>query len=330
MIKKTSQVIAFATLTSAIAQVNASVVHKGPEFYGKLSIGALNVQGRDVAPWAFAAEAGVDGLFIVTDGLKIKYVLSAELSNAINDNDDLAWSMGNVDGDNDNEAYIRNAKIVAITDYGSFIFAPRTASAQWAQMYGNIDTFQYNRFHSQTGDIAIFGQPEQTEDLIAYATPRMGGIQFGTSMIATNDQNGNDLDVWTNRLTYAAGPLYLAASHTIVDSRGLPTADDYKRTAINGGYDFGSIKLAGVYEIDRDHPTGDWNSYGINFSVSVNDNWTVKAAYVDKDHDNNNFDLSGAVFGIDRHFGEDVKFFIETGLYDEAQDNLALGFALTL
>lgn len=330
MLKKAIGTLTFIAASAASLQVSADSLSNLPNFYGNMAVGALNVQNRDVAPWGFDVEAGITDLFIISENFKIKYDLSADFSNAINDSDDLTWSHGNLDGSDSDDVYIRNAKIIAITKYGSFVFAPRTASGQWAQMYGEVDTFYYNRFHSQTDNISIFGQSEQTKDLLAYSTPRINGLQFGTSMVATNENNDKDLDVWTNRLTYKSGNVYLAASHTIVDAKGLPTLDDYKRTAVTASYDFGSLKIAGVHEINRDHPTGDWDSYVVNFNVKASKKFTIKAAYAEKDHDKEVFDLSGFVVGIDHHFSDNVDLFVETGQYEETNDNISIGFNVSI
>ncbi|PSF05893.1 hypothetical protein C7H09_12525 [Marinobacter fuscus] len=332
VIKTTLAIALSASSLNAFSSVldNTDIVHKGPGFSAKMNIGALKVNGRDIAPWAFSVTAGTGGIFIVNDGLKIKYDLTADFSNAINDNDDLTWTQGNVNGGINDDVYVRDAKITVITDYGIVLLAPRTGSGQWEQVYGEVDTFEYNRFHSQTGDIAMFGQPEQTTDLFVYATPRIEGFQFGTSVVTTNEQNGVDRDIWTNRLTYKYQDLYIAGSHTIMKAGSLPTNEDYTRSALSASYDFGIVKLAGVYEVDTDHPTGDWDSYAANAEFRINPNWTLKTAYAEKDHDIDSFDRSGFVLGVDRHFGENIKFFIETGQYDDAPDNIALGVGVKL
>jgi hypothetical protein len=331
MNKKMISSAIFVACYSPSALVFSDVVHKGINVSSEINIGALKVSDRDIAPWAFDIESNVDGLFILNDELKIKYQLGVNATRAANDNetDGSTWALGSPSDVTDENVYIRNAKIIMITDYGSLVVAPRTVSGQWMQVYGDLDTFEYNRFHSQSGNISFFNQAEQTEDLFGYSTPKFGGFQFGTSIVATNENNGVDGDVWTNRLTYRNGGFYLAASHTIMQAEALPTNRDYKRSAFAVSYDAGMFKFASVYEMDRDHPSGDFDVYGINLQFKPNEDWTLNAAYVEKDHDTNDtLDKDGAVLGVKRHFGDSVMLFAETGQYSGAPDNIATGVSL--
>lgn len=331
MNKKIISSAVFVSCCLSSTLVLAEVVHKGVNISSEINIGALKVSDRDIAPWAFNAESNLDGVFVLDDDLKIKYQLGANITRAINDNDTdgSTWTVGKPSDITDENVYIRNAKIILLSNYGTFLIAPRTVSGQWLQVYGDLDTFEYNRFHSQSGKISFFNQAEQTEDLFAYSTPKFGGFQFGTSIVATNENNGVNGDVWTNRLTYRNEGLYFAASHTIMQADSLPTNKDYKRSALSFSYDMGMLKFASVYEMDRDHPSGDFDVYGVNLQLKPNQDWTLGAAYVEKDHDTNDgLDKDGIVFGVKRHFGDSVMLFAETGQYTGAPDNVAVGVSL--
>lgn len=90
------------------------------------------------------------------------------------------------------------------------------------------------------------------------------------------------------------------------------------------------LKLAGVYETDRAHPTGDWDSFAANAELRFNPDWTFRTAFVDKKHDVESLDRSGMILGLDRNFGTNVKVFLETGQYDGAPDNIAFGISVTI
>jgi len=182
-------------LTLALTtQAQADKHHSEPNFFGNLTGGVLNVDNRDSDLWAFKAEAGVGGIYTVNEGLRIRYDLVADFANAINSLDDQTWSPG-AHAQDDSEIYIRTARVLLLSDYGGLGFQPRVPSGFWGQIYNNIDVFEYNRLHGQTGQNAIFGQNEQASDVLSYSTPKLGGFQFIGAVLTTDAQNDEDYDV---------------------------------------------------------------------------------------------------------------------------------------
>ncbi|MCK2183918.1 porin [Halomonas getboli] len=323
--------LSLAILLAGPAQAEES--HSGPNFKGELAAGLLNVEDRDIDAWAFELEAGFDGLYTFDAPFKLSYEFIADFANAANDNDDLTWTPGNPDGGIDDDIYIRTARLLLISDYGALLFAPRAPSGQWRDLYSEIDNYHYNRFHAQTGDIAIFGQAEQGRDVIAYASPKFGGgFRFIGATLTIDDLNDNSEDVYSSRLVYdnQAG-LKAGIGHVIVEAEMLPNDDDYHRSAASLSYDFGRLDLAGVYEINRDHPSGDFDSYGTNAAYDLTDRWTASLGYAEKRHkDNEALDEQVIVTDIKYHLSDHATLFLETGQYDKARDNIAGGISVKL
>ncbi|MDT0501509.1 MULTISPECIES: porin [unclassified Halomonas] len=306
--------------------------HSGPNFKGELATGALKVDDRDIDAWAFGLEAGFDGLFTFDDTpLKLSYDFVADFTNAVNDNDALTWTPGNPNGGTDDDIYIRTARLLLISDYGSLLFAPRIPSGQWNALYSEIDNYYYNRFHAQTGDIAIFGQVEQASDVIAYVSPTFGGgFRFVGTSLTLDDANNKDSDVWAARLVYNnAEGLKAGIGHVITNAEQLPTDDDYHRSVASLSHELGRLDLAGIYEINRDHPTGDFDSYGTNVTYDLTNRWTTSLGYAEKRHDDNEaLNERVVVADIKYHLGENTTLFLETGQYEEAHDNIAGGISM--
>jgi predicted porin len=332
MTTATRRALAPLTLSLAVAfsgMALADAHHSGPSFSGNVTGGVLNVSDRDLDLWAFKAEAGLGGVYTVNEGLRIRYDLVADFANAINSVDDQTWTPG-AHRQDDGELYVRTARVLLLTDYGSLGFQPRVPSGFWNQIYRNIDVFEYNRFHGQTGQNAIFGQAEQASDVLSYGSPRFGGFQFIGAVLTTNAQSGRDADVVTGRLVYDQGPLNFGIGHTRVDT---PVGDgyDYTRTSFGIGYDFGMVHLGGVYEHNDDRADSSergFDAWGVNVSANLSDDWSVSLGYAENDRANDAD--NDAIVGIVRHhFTQDVYAFLEAASYDRTDNNLAAGISVS-
>lgn len=326
--KKSSCMLSVTGILLFSSAALAAENHQGPNFKGQMTAGFLSVEDRDADLWAFKLEAGLEGLYALDADLKLKYELVADFAGEVNDTDELTWSPGEV-SDDEQDIYLRTARVLAITDYGALMFAPRTPSGQWAQLYGNIDRFDYNRFHAQTGSLAMFGQVEQAQDVFSYISPVFGGgFRFIGATLTIDDRNGEDTDAYSGRLVYNAAGLSLGIGHVMVKEEQLPTQEDYHRSAVTGGYDFGELGLGGTYEVNRDHPSGDFESYAVTAEYAFNADWSTALGYANKQHDNDQLDRDGIVANLKRHLNEQAYLFVETGQYDEAPDNIAAGISV--
>ncbi|WP_046078973.1 porin [Halomonas sp. HG01] len=311
------------------AQAVADAPHAGPHFSGTLSGGVLDVDDRDSDLWAFKAEAGVDGLYRVNDDLRIRYELVGDFANAINSVDAQTWTPG-AHAQEEGEIYVRTARVFLLTDYGSLGLQPRAPSGFWGQIYRNIDTFEYNRLHKQTGQNAIFGQSEQGTDVLSYGSPKFHGFRFIAAALTPDNHNGEELDVVTGRLVYDQGPLNAGIGHTRIDT---PAGDGYDltRTSFGLGYDFGMIRLGGVYEHNDDRADSTnrgFDAWGVNASARFTDAWSASLGYAENDNpgDADNSNVTGIVR---HHFNDRVYAFLEAASYQNSDDNLATGISVS-
>lgn len=320
------------TLSLAVAfsgMAEADNQHAGPSFSGFLTGGVLSVQDRDAALWSFKAEVGLGGVYGVNDGLRIRYDLVADFANAINSVDDQTWAPG-AHRQDDGEIYIRTARILLMTDYGILGLQPRAPSGFWHQVYRNIDVFEYNRLHGQTGQNAIFGQAEQASDVFSYATPRFSGFQFIGAVITSDAHNDRDIDVAAGRLVYDQGSLNFGIGHTQVDTPA-GSGYDYRRTSFGIGYDFGIVQLGGVYEHNDDRVDSTergFDAWGVNASANLNDDWSVSLGYAENDRANDTGN-SAVVSIVRHHFSQDVYAFFEAGHYDRTDNNVVAGISVS-
>ncbi|MCC5882636.1 MAG: porin [Halomonas sp.] len=320
--------LAFTLAAAASGQALADTHHNGPTFSGNVTGGLLAVRDRALDLWAFRAEAGLGGVYTVNPSLRIRYDLVADFANAINSVDEQTWTPGAHRQDN-GEIYIRMARVLLMTDYGTIGLQPRVPSGQWGQIYNIIDTFEYNRFHAQTGQNAIFAQAEQGADVLSYGTPRFGGFQFIAFGVTSNSSSGNDFDAYGARLIYNEGPVSFGIGHTEAQRPGI---SNLGRSVVSAGYDFGMVQLAGIYERNDDREDGDsaadFDAWGVNVSAQLSDAWSVSLGYAENDR---NFDLDNdAVVGIVRHhFNQNVYAFLEAGRYDRTDNNLAAGLSVS-
>lgn len=125
---------------------------------------------------------------------------------------------------------------------------------------------------------------------IAYMSPNFSGLQFGAAVVATNtaaNLNANkSLDAYSLSANYDNGPISLAAGYQNVTDLGA--SDKSKAWKIGGGYSFGNLKVAGVFE-KADFFAGDLDvtGYQLNAAYAMGA-ITLKANYGKK-----KFDVSG-------------------------------------
>src|SRR5690606_12558136 len=113
-----------ATAISCAAMLgSAAAMANGPRVTGEMTMGRLNVDGRDLDAWAYDLRAGAAGSYKF-DGFSINYVFTADFGAAANELDPLVYSPSG----SANDVYVRDAKITIPTRYGAFVVAPRSAS----------------------------------------------------------------------------------------------------------------------------------------------------------------------------------------------------------
>tara|TARA_R110002167_G_scaffold129262_1_gene312041 strand:- start:7072 stop:8091 length:1020 start_codon:yes stop_codon:yes gene_type:complete len=310
-------------------------IHKGPNFSGKLNAGILQAGSRDYDVWAFKADLGVDGMYITESGVKLKYQFVADFAGELNgvDSGGETWTSGESsdldNGNSEGDVDVHTARIFVITDYGLFLVAPRTISGQWAQLYGNVDKFEYNRMHGKTGPSAIFAQIEQANDVVAYITPEFaGGVRFIAAALTIDDYNKEDLDALVWRFVYNNKKGFNAGLGNVMVSDKL-VPETYNRTAATIGYDFGSFSLGGTYEMNDKHPSGDFDSYAVVAETSLSQRVSASLGYANKNHDNDALDNSGVMAKVKYQAGDKSYLYVEGAQYDHSVNNFLAGISVS-
>lgn len=327
--KKSLRGLVIATLSSplfftpAVQAATASDLQiQAPKFTLFTSLGALKVQHKDFDPEAFDAEVGVKGKIHV-DQFKMFYQLAADVSDAINSKD-----TGGPDGKAD--IHVREAKVVFPTAYGAFVLAPRGTSGQYRDLYHNINIFEYNKTHNgkvnPTGN-SFFGQGDEGQDVVAYGSPAFHGVRVKGAILSVKENNHNNVDVKSFRVVYEKGHLNMGAGIVVVDKSMAGATQDYKRMAATAGYTFDRLDLGATYEHNKDTfgPAGDYDSYGITGRYHLGDGYSASLGYFNKNSKNDLNDDSGVVLQLKRKIGKHVALWAETGQYDKADSNIALG-----
>lgn len=322
-------------LTLAIAMVGSgsaiAVELSTPKAYGFLSAGALKTETKDFEAEAFELEVGILGYATLSEDLKLNYALELDLAPAAN----AADTSGQ---DFDTDVKVKEAKFWLPTDYGMFVVAPKGTSGHWAQLYGPVDTFEYNEaraFQPYEQKPAIFALSDRTSGTFAYWTPKFLNTQVVVSAITLNEANKQDADVKAIRIIYQDDMLHLGLGTAVVAEEELPpfVTDDYQVTTASAGITFGQVKLGAVWEHNDQQPfpaaaegSADSDAYGVSISYAFENGYGLSTGYRERDHDFDVQDESAYLLKLERRITEQVKVWAETGQYEEGNSNYAAGF----
>jgi len=134
----------------------------------------------------------------------------------------------------------------------------------------------------------------------------------------------------TGRLVYDQGPLNFGIGHTQVDTP-LDNSYDLYRTSLGLGYDFGIVKLGGVYESNDDRADAtkrSFDAWGVNISANLSKSWSASLGY-SENNKLNDADNSVVTGIVRHHFNDDVYAFLEVGSYDCTDNNMAGGLSVS-
>jgi hypothetical protein len=314
--------------------------HQGPNFTARLNMGMMAAGSSDKDVWANKADLGINGLISLEDGVKLKYEFVADFAGELNGTDGTknVWVSGDNkqldSGAESGDIEITTARIFVITQYGMLLIAPRTLSGQWGQLYANVDKFEYNRFHAQTGAIAMFGQVEQADDVLAYISPELlTGLRFVGAVLTVNNDNGRTSDVIAWRFVYKNGAINAGFGNVMTSGKLLPaktdgsTGDSYNRMAFTAGYDFGQVKLGATYEMNDygDSILTRFDTLGVTVETSLTDKVSATLGYVDKSADTDAASNTAMVGKLKYQAGKSTYYYLEGGQYDKSADNVLAG-----
>jgi len=291
-----------------------------PELFGFISAGALKTDDQDFEAEAFEIELGLKGKLTAND-LNFIYQVEVDLAKAANSADA---------GKDEDQIHIKEASIKIPTRYGGFLIAARGMAGYH---------YEYNEPHAAYDPDGIFNQPDRSSGTFAYATPQFfnGTTHVVVSAITLKQDNDEDVDATTARIVFDKGPLHLGIGTAQLKAAQLPpfTSEDMRISALSAGYNFGRVQLGAVWEHTDNEPyalspTGaaDSDSYGISANVDLGDGYGFAIGYKEKDHDYAARDESVYTLKVERKLDDQVKIWAETGQYDTAASNYALGVNL--
>lgn len=322
-----------AAVSAAVASPALAVELEKPSFYGYLSAGALKVEAQDAEAEAFEIELGMQGKAVLDERLNLHYAVEVDLANAANSADDPTTGR-----DGEADVHVKEAKFWLPTQYGMFVVAPRGTSGQWGDIYGHINHYEYNEPHDALNADGIFAQPDRTSGTFAYHTPWFLKTKLVAAAITLNDSNDQNVDGRAVRLVHKNGNLQAAVGTTILMQEQLPpfATDDYQISAAGASYKIGALTLGAVWENNRNAPfplapegKADFDAYGASAYYVDDSGAGIALGFKEKNHDYDAADETVYTLKLEQRLTPGVKVWAETGQYDEAASNYAMGFNVT-
>ncbi|GAB4346340.1 MAG: hypothetical protein Kow006_04670 [Gammaproteobacteria bacterium] len=175
-------------------------------------------------------------------------------------------------GDSD-ELDVRRARVIWATQgAGTFVFAGRTPSGQYADMYSHTDIFSHGGYH-------YFAQGDHTGKLVAWKTPVTNGLYAVLALIANNTTaSTDDIDVTGFRVVWNSGPWHAGGGVVIANNS---TASDDTRESIGVSWKNNGLMVGATWEdgIGSGSTDGD-QVLGVAASFTAGNN-TFKAGFYD-------------------------------------------------
>lgn len=312
------------TLTSLSVSLMADDIHK-PEFFGYFSTGAIVDEG-DFESEAYELELGLKGLFKL-EGYVAAYTIITDISDAIN-------VSSSTDTSGEGDIHVREASVVFPSNYGVLVLAPRGISGQYLDLYGPVQQFEYNEAHSQTSVSAgaLLEQPDEGQNVIAYASPEKAGFQFIAATLQVAEDNDETFDVIATRILYKQDNWNLGIGRVIVNQAVASASDDYKRDALSISYQGDALAIGAVYEMNNDtFADTDSNVLGLTSTFKLTDTLSTSLGYFNKDYQlASTEDETLFIANVKKTLAKGIEVWAETGQYKNGQDNYALGVNLTL
>lgn len=154
---------------------------------------------------------------------------------------------------------------------------------------------KYDLFGNQIGDsrniIAFTGMDVRPANVIAYATPNMGGfnamVAYVTNSAFTVASDTNP-DAWSANVGYDNGPLSLGLGYQKVNLTDAGAAEDQAAWRLGASFAFGDFKVAGLYQQDKDIggvSGNDYDAWGLGAAYKLGA-MTIKGQFYNGERDN--------------------------------------------
>jgi predicted porin len=230
--KKTLIVFAASTVVSTVAVAQSSVT-----LFGLVDVGVRQLDNGGVRQTQLANDGlsasrlGVRGVEDLGGGLKAGFWLESQVR-------------ADTGQANDSRFWHRRSTVSLTSDSLGELRLGRDQLPTWTAV-GDFDVFFQNGIGDTTTTYAVLGGIDtraRADNLVAYFLPSMGGLYGQLSLAAGEGTPGRKYT--GGRIGYRSGPFDVTAAY----SQTEVTTDDVDLVVVSGSYDFGVVRVAGIFQ----------------------------------------------------------------------------------
>jgi predicted porin len=230
--KKSLIVLAAATVASTVAVAQSSVTLFGIVDVGVRQLDNGGVRQTQVANDGLSASRlGVRGVEDLGSGLKAGFWLESQVR-------------ADTGQSNDSRFWHRRSTVSLTSDSLGELRLGRDQLPTWTAV-GDFDVFFQNGIGDTTTTYAVLGGIDtraRADNLVAYFLPSLGGLYGQLSLAAGEGTPGRKYT--GGRIGYRSGPFDVTAAY----SQTEVTTDDVDLVVVSGSYDFGVVRVAGIFQ----------------------------------------------------------------------------------
>jgi predicted porin len=230
--KKSLLVLAVATAASTVAVAQSSVT-----LFGLVDVGVRQLDNGGVRQTQLANDGlsasrlGVRGVEDLGGGLKAGFWLESQVR-------------ADTGLPNDTRFWHRRSTVSLTSDSLGELRLGRDQLPTWTAV-GDFDVFFQNGIGDTTTTYAVLGGIDtraRADNLVAYFLPSLGGLYGQLSLAAGEGTPGRKYT--GGRIGYRSGPFDVTAAY----SQTEVTTDDVDLVVVSGSYDFGVVRVAGIFQ----------------------------------------------------------------------------------
>ncbi len=247
----------------AMAQSNVTI-------YGLFDIGLTHYS--DSATSGRANRTGLDQGFL--NGSRLGFRGTEDLGNGLKAGFNYEFNVGT-----DHGGDIGGGRQVFLTLQGGFgtVALGRQYTPQF-NLYSNVDPFGAG----SVGNVANISRVQsRLDNLIAYVSPTFSGFNLVAGYTFSHDgdeiDNDSGVRVWAINPNYSNGPLFVGLNYHVATDE-VTNNDVQKRMDLGATYDFGVVKLRGIYGQDR-ADNNKANYWMVGATVPVSEAGKVMVSY---------------------------------------------------
>jgi predicted porin len=224
-------------LAAAVAAGSGALAQSSVTLFGIVDVGVRQLDNGGVRQ----SQLANDGLSASRLGVRGVEDLGGGLSAGF-------WLESQVRADtglpNDSRFWHRRSTVSLISKSLGEVRLGRDLLPTWTAV-GDFDVFGQNGIGDATTTYAVLGGIDtrsRADNLMAYYLPAMGGLYGQLSVAAGEGRPGRKYT--GGRIGWRSGPVDVTAAYSLTEV----TTDDVDLIVVAGSYDFGVVRLAGVYQ----------------------------------------------------------------------------------